>query len=189
MRYLYIFILVVSIYTSRAQCSVTFSIITPPTCSTCCDAFAQANYPCGLTFSWSGPFGYTSSSQVAGNLCAGYNYTVTIGASPLCCGPNTVTASVFIPITMPTQIEEQIELKNLTISPNPGNGKINILTSNSLSDIEMKIYDITGKLVLLYELKNTKKEIETDLNNGVYFVKLIDKKTEQQTTRKIIIQK
>jgi len=53
----------------------------------------------------------------------------------------------------------------------------------------MKIYDITGKLVLLYELKNTKKEIETDLNNGVYFVKLIDKKTEQQTTRKIIIQK
>ena len=188
MRYLYIFIVIISFYKLQSQCSVSFTMnVTPPSCSVCCDGsiqivgasgcapFTATLAPCCNPF---GPF------LTASNLCPG-TYSVTVMDAG-CCSSTTQTCIVD---PNSTNIIENGKFLNITISPNPSDGKISFSSEYYSSDIEMKIYDVMGKFVSHYDLKDTKQEKELDLNSGVYFIKLIDKKTDQQSTRKIIIQK
>ena len=60
---------------------------------------------------------------------------------------------------------------NVTLYPNPVQS--NELYFNSSPPLNVEIYDITGKLILSKNLKNSSKSIEiSDLNSGLYIVKM-----------------
>ena len=60
---------------------------------------------------------------------------------------------------------------NVTLYPNPVQS--NELYFNSSPPLNVEIYDITGKLILSKNLKNSSKSIEiSDLNTGLYIVKM-----------------
>lgn len=60
---------------------------------------------------------------------------------------------------------------NVTLYPNPVQS--NELYFNSSTPLNVEIYDITGKLILSKNLKNSSKSIEiSDLNSGLYIVKM-----------------
>lgn len=83
--------------------------------------------------------------------------------------------------------EINYQTDNFSIYPNPSSGKFNIIFDKNYSKIELKIYDITGKLILKEEYNNSLK-IVTNINveKGVYLLKMLLDGTE--TVHKIIIQ-
>ena len=188
MKYFHLFLIIVSSHCLNAQCATTTSFaITPPTCSTCCDGSIVATHSCAITYTWLCACG---GGNVASNLCGGVTYTLLVGmASTLCCGASVGTSTIYLPKPGSTSITELAELNNIVVSPNPNDGKITFTSSKYFSDIEMKLYDVVGKLVLADNLNGIKKEMELNLKNGVYFITLINKETGQQTIRKIVIQK
>ena len=76
-------------------------------------------------------------------------------------------------------------LKKVSISPNPTKtGKINIITSEEL---QLKIYDILGKLIQTKLITHDSKTVNvSNLNKGIYLVKL--SKNTQRVNKKLIIQ-
>lgn len=91
---------------------------------------------------------------------------------------------IYIPITQSgtNQFNNIPNLLSLgfNIYPNPTTDKL-IITNDYPSEItEVKIYDLTGKIVLTDQMKTTKTEIDlTKLTQGVYMVQI-------ETSRKII---
>ena len=77
---------------------------------------------------------------------------------------------------LPTQITEQKTTQNqLKIYPNPAKNSINVEVKNAVS---IEIADVLGKIVLS---KNTSTDNQIDvssLEQGVYFVKIINLKNE-----------
>ena len=79
------------------------------------------------------------------------------------------------------------------LSPNPSNGNMILKYSLKSNDkAEMKIYDVTGRLINSYKLtegdNNTLKISEDELQNGIYFYNvIIDNKVKSQS--KIVIVK
>lgn len=89
-----------------------------------------------------------------------------------------------------TDIEK--ENINLRIYPNPSNGIININlekdnSESFYSDYELRIINMLGKEVYSSDYKNQINV--SNLNNGVYLISIINKKTNQTKQEKIIIQK
>lgn len=81
---------------------------------------------------------------------------------------------------------------NLRIYPNPSNGIININLGEdnyglSYSDYELRIINMLGKEVYSSSYKNQINV--SNLNNGIYILSIINKKTNQTKQEKIIIQK
>jgi len=71
---------------------------------------------------------------------------------------------------------DELELLNITISPNPTKGKLNIILSNSVS-ASVFIKDITGKIIIQSEI-NSSGEIDLeDLSNGIYILWIQTKKS------------
>ena len=86
-----------------------------------------------------------------------------------------------------TLSNQDFELDNVVIYPNPSNGIFTISYGNSkLSSIE--VYDLTGKIIVSKkEIQTSNFETSIDLSNtqtGIYFVKIA---TDNQTTVKRII--
>lgn len=83
--------------------------------------------------------------------------------------------------------------KALTIYPNPANEKLTIeLQSEKSTYPEIKIFDLTGKLIIkfekqcFYEQEIFKAELDiSDLSTGIYFVKLIQGDTT--FTEKLVV--
>lgn len=81
---------------------------------------------------------------------------------------------------------------NIRIYPNPSNGIININLGEdnyglSYSDYELRIINMLGKEVYSSGFKN---QINiSNLNNGLYILSIINKKTNKTTQEKLIIQK
>jgi len=76
------------------------------------------------------------------------------------------------------------------IFPNPSLGNIRI---NAAADynVDAEVYNTAGKLVKRFTANSARKEEISlaELENGVYFIRLIDKETEELTTKKIILNK
>jgi hypothetical protein len=83
------------------------------------------------------------------------------------------------------EIEENI---SMSISPNPFNTFTTISFDQFQENSVINIIDILGKVVKTQTLSGNQVMIErADLNKGIYFVQIIDKK-KNVTTRKIVIQ-
>lgn len=63
---------------------------------------------------------------------------------------------------------------NITISPNPSNGKIKILLPSDCETGILKIYDLSGRLIYQNYWESTKTiDLGDQLNNGIYLLNLI----------------
>ena len=76
-------------------------------------------------------------------------------------------------------LENIISKNRMSLYPNPTKDIINIKTKNL--DINVEIYDVSGKLIL--KTKNTEIKVD-NLTNGIYFLRLSD--NNQTETHKFI---
>lgn len=81
---------------------------------------------------------------------------------------------------------EEINETSFQIYPNPSNSEFQVYCKSI--EFKGKIFDVTGKLVLLFNSSNGSVNIETsELSNGIYFIQLLDKEGFTET-QKLIIQ-
>jgi hypothetical protein len=72
-------------------------------------------------------------------------------------------------------IEENNDVNNITVSPNPSNNKF--IFSNLIGDNKIEVIDITGRLILTDYLKYSSYTLSMDyLPKGMYFYKITDAK-------------
>jgi choice-of-anchor B domain-containing protein len=97
--------------------------------------------------------------------------------------------------TLPTNIQVKDIAQNIVISPNPANGSVFLIMSDVIvnTNLAVEMFDVKGQQVLKQNLSDAKnagpnhKEINTSqLDNGVYFLRIsMDKATIKNT--KLII--
>jgi len=76
---------------------------------------------------------------------------------------------------------------NVTLYPNPANQSFRMTTNGNIYDI--MIYDLTGKLILQEKNIFENKTISVQsLPVGIYFVRMLNLTTNEQITRKLVIQ-
>lgn len=80
--------------------------------------------------------------------------------------------------------EKNVAELNVMVYPNPANNYVNIQAENPL---EIEVYDVSGRKLIAVE--NTKQIDVSMLPGGFYFVKILDRKTNLQAIKKVIIQK
>ncbi|TVZ55429.1 putative secreted protein (Por secretion system target) [Lutibacter sp. Hel_I_33_5] len=100
--------------------------------------------------------------------------TTTITASQA--GNNNYEAATDVTQVLTIQalsINEIKELKNIFVYPNPINNFLKIDLQN-LSQVDVKIFDLNGKLILKENEYSSNQSINTSkLSNGVYFVRIL----------------
>lgn len=78
------------------------------------------------------------------------------------------------------------ELKGVMIYPNPASDIVNISLENSYDQVEVTIYDLTGKKVMKQTLNKELLKVDTSkLNTGVYFMEISSE--GKQATKKLVI--
>ena len=115
------------------------------------------------TFSWSGPNGFTATTEDLENITNGtYTVIVTDG--------NGCDTSVSISVEL-TGINN---LENLSFSmyPNPTDGAVTIATKTNINSV--RVLDVLGNLVNENSFKNrTKVDLNlTNLNSGLYLIEV-----------------
>ncbi len=188
MKYIYFVAVLATCFSIRSQCLTSVSYtMTAPTCSTCCNGSFVVSHSCAITYTIVPP---GTTSPTAYNVCGGTTCTVYVGmASTACCGSSVGTATVFVPMASPSSITEVKDSYDFILSPNPGNGRLSLELPRGFSSSEIKIYDTSGKLVFEDTVEGIKKDIETELKNGIYFVCILNREDKQKIIRKIVIQK
>ena len=86
-----------------------------------------------------------------------------------------------------TLANEQFEMNNIAIYPNPSKGIFNVSMGTIVPKI-IQVYDLTGKIVSSKtEFQNNQSTVSLDLSNissGIYFVKIVSE--NQSVTKRII---
>ena len=80
---------------------------------------------------------------------------------------------------------------NFSFYPNPNNGTFNLQFKELVSDFNVEIFDVTGKMIYVnefYQNSDLIKEIniQNKISNGIYFMNI--KTNEGLITKKIIIE-
>jgi hypothetical protein len=174
----------------------TFTVnLTPPASatltssqSTACaggNTIALTGSPSGGVYTGSFVTGNSFTPASVGNYSVSYTYTDSNGCSA------TDTKSINV-ISCTTGLSNLTTSNfNVELYPQPAKDLVNISLNNFYeSSIEIKITDITGKMVRLENLivRNNKTLIETsELSNGVYILQLINK--NQIAQKRLIIAK
>ena len=79
-------------------------------------------------------------------------------------------------VAPPISIVENVELTSLKIYPNPANEKITLTWEDSdFKNLDVKIYDLNGRLVLNKNVRNRDVISTTTLGSGLYIVQLISR--------------
>ncbi len=74
----------------------------------------------------------------------------------------------------------------LSVFPNPASNEITLdLSSFNKSELNVSIFDITGKIVTDYNMQNTNKIDVSNLKSGIYFIKARD--LQHSETAKLIV--
>ncbi len=147
--------------------NVIFNTITNASCSSCNDGAIDimVNPSSGsYVYLWSN----SETTEDVANLMPG-EYTVTITDINDCVIVETYTVDFFTE-------DNQLVTEDFDISvyPNPTSGDLNIVLGDDYSDYNVKIMDVTGKLLFTIDNVDT-QNIYVDLNDfvdGVYLVKL-----------------
>ena len=87
-------------------------------------------------------------------------------------------------------LTELQEKNSLSIYPNPSTGKLYLNSTKTINTYEIKVVDITGRIIMtenLFQVGNTAELELNHLNNGIYFV-YISSETGN-FVEKIVIQK
>ena len=121
-------------------------------------------------FSWSGPSGFTASTEDVSGLAAG-TYVVTV--TDKFCGTATITVVVGVDATTGiTETEKNI----LSVYPNPSNSQITLSASKSLNDASFRLVTVVGRVVM-EKSGLTGNSFDLDISgqsNGVYLLEIND---------------
>ena len=120
------------------------------------------------TYYWTGPGGFSSSSQNINGLVGGL-YSVTITDLNGC-----TTTLTDILVNSFVGLEETIDIQ-INVFPNPTNGLFNVaLNSEFEKEITLSVYDLCGRLIYkTYEKGNKLFEVDIiDKANGSYILKI-----------------
>jgi hypothetical protein len=94
-----------------------------------------------FTYSWTGPSGYTSTTQDIGGLYYG-TYTVTV--TDKYCGIAVI--SVFVDNDLASNVNE-LEGNTVSVFPNPANGQVNLVSGKPLDAADFRLVNISGQTV------------------------------------------
>lgn len=82
-------------------------------------------------------------------------------------------------------IEDQKIKNTITVSPNPGTGAFNLIVNQAVKNVEIKIYNIEGKIIFSDRISADANNLfPIDLINqpdGLYFIKLTGNSYEMNT--------
>ena len=130
-----------------------------------------------------GTIGVTANSGTYTGLAIGVN-TITITDSVSCVGQNTININV----NPCTGINELEWSKNISIAPNPNNGKFNVVINNGIDNGELKITNAVGQEVFRQTIKQGKTEVNaTNFAKGIYYYSITQNK-EPISKGKILIE-
>ncbi len=103
--------------------------------------------------------------------------------------PNTCSNDYANNLSKIKVVKAQAINDKILIYPNPTNGIVNIQLPQQ-GNWEISLFDITGKVLWNQECKGCNTTIKHVLNGakGLYFIKIIDKLSGQQTLKKITLQ-
>ena len=122
----------------------------------------------GFTYSWTGPSGFTATTEDIGGLEYG-NYTVTV--TDQYCGIAVIT--ILVDNDVASSIDEN-NLNPVSVFPNPANGYVNLVSGKPLNDATLKMVNLAGQIVM------EKKEIAgntfvfdvSEHAAGIYFIEI-----------------
>jgi len=156
----------------------SLSIMSSPSCSTCCDGVLKMTTSGGTpSYQWSINGGAYGTNNTFNNLCAG-TYTVCTKDSNGCtlCAPATLIA--------PSAIEENSSFNEISIYPNPTSDQFYIET-NATDKLNVDLYDVNGRHVFSARVMDKSKINVTTLENGAYTLTI--KTGERVINKKLII--
>jgi hypothetical protein len=138
-----------------------------------------------VTYTWTGPNGFTSSDEDIFNLNAGCYSLILVDTATTC------QTDTLVCISDLTSVQNFKEQNDIIIYPNPAKDYIFLdLGNNRTSNSEIKIFDVSGmiQLVDIKELTNSEFRISTRiLDNGIYIIQI--KQDSNVKFRKLIIAK
>jgi hypothetical protein len=135
------------------------------------------------------------SSLVAGNVkwfieAQGFNCNATAKINGIAILKTRTKSNQTNEKTFPVQgvTENNLSFANVNIYPNPSINNFNIDFSNSVENIEMRLVDVTGKLILTESINGTHHTVNIkNIDHGLYFIQLY-KNNKLVVTSKIVVQ-
>lgn len=177
LKIIFLFFLLFTYNFSGSQTPITYTValITPATCSTCCDGvMAITNLSGGACagvyqIEWSN--GYTNT--FGGGFCPDSVYSVSVYDFP--CSDTTTKTFTFTAVTGINEINIKAELKSF---PNPASNTLYIKADQSkLENSEIEVINTLGQTILKLLYKN---EIDvSSLTSGCYVLKIITSGRQQ----------
>jgi len=135
----------------------------------------------GITYSWTGPNGFTSSAEDLSGLSAG-TYTVLITDD--CGGQLTLEATV-----LDNTGFDEINGLEFIIFPNPSNGEITVqFIDFSITDYNITVSDVAGRIIYCASDSGSKHTLDLSrVADGAYMLRITS--NELQTTKTIVVRK
>ena len=113
----------------------------------------------------------TGATTQSININSANVYYVTVTSANNCQGSDTITVTITNGITN-TEIDRAFE-----IYPNPTSGTINVIVNNPLLHFDLRISDVSGRIILIDSHKESglfnKSYFLSGVSSGVYFIQII----------------
>jgi hypothetical protein len=134
------------------------------------------------TFAWTGPNGFTASTEDISNLEDG-TYSVTITDD------NGCTTTLNDVVVQPSVSLDELEDALFVVYPNPTNGMVNIVLKNpTVDEVSIRVTDVTGRIVYNSDLEGLSFNIDLSAAaDGTYFLQVATDK--KRTTQPIVLKK
>jgi hypothetical protein len=128
-------------------------------------------------FSWSGPGGYTNTTEDITGLAYG-TYIVTV--TDKYCGIATI--SVFVDNDLASHVNE-MENNPISVFPNPSGGDVNLTSGKVLDGAKLRLVNIAGQTVFQQEGVNGNSFYfnVSAQPAGIYFIEIINNGTVSRT--------
>ena len=97
-----------------------------------------------------------------------------------------VTSDTTLNVVLGTVSTTDLDLSLIKITPNPTRDYIQIILGEDLSNVDIEISDITGKICKTLNQVNNGTRLDLDLGSGIYLVKI--KHLEQVGYQKLVVQ-